>query len=127
MRWDDSLKPLFSNYLEKDSEGINDINQRIEAGLIGSTGIKLQEFFMQAAKNVFHVKQKNEFVNQNNLEKNRHNRKIWFDNECKKLKSEVRKLGSHKGKDRQNSILRVKYQEILKQYKQKSRSNTLRA
>ena len=51
--WDNSLKPLFSDYLENDSEGINDIKQRIEEGLIGSTDIIIQEFFMQAAKNVF--------------------------------------------------------------------------
>ena len=59
----------------------------------------------------FKEKQRNEFVNQNNLEKIDIYRIKWFNNECKKLKYKVRKIGRHKGKDPQNNLLRVKYME----------------
>ena len=36
---------------------MNDIKQRIEAGLIGSTGEMIQELFVQAAKKVINQKQ----------------------------------------------------------------------
>lgn len=50
--WDENQKTHFINYLENDNDRISDIKQRIEAGLIGSTGNKIQELFNQAAQNV---------------------------------------------------------------------------
>ena len=55
--WDDSLKALFTQNLENDLYKISDIKQRIEAGLIGSTGKKIQDLFVQTAIKVVNPKQ----------------------------------------------------------------------
>ena len=55
--WDDTLKATFNQILGNELDRMNDIKQRIEAGLIGSTGEMIQELFVQAAKKVINQKQ----------------------------------------------------------------------
>ena len=115
--WDNALKPLFTEKLKEDSERIREINQRIEAGLIRSTGEKLQELFVQTAITVFNPKQPKNKQGQKNGKYRKHNKQKWFDTECNNLKLEVRKLGRYKGKDPNNSLLREKYHEKLRVYR----------
>ena len=96
---------------------IDNIKQRIEAGLIGSTGGKIQDLFVQTAKKVFNQGQVKKDRNKQNLKNKNVNRKKWFDKECNNLKIEVRKLGRHKGKDPKNNLIREKYHEKLRLYK----------
>ena len=54
--WDDTLKASFNQNLGNDLDKIDGINQRIVAGLIGSTGEMIQELFVQTANKVFKQK-----------------------------------------------------------------------
>ena len=59
--WDDTLKSSFSTNLGNNQEILSDIKQRIEAGLIRSTGEKIQNLFILTANKVLtqkHVKTK---------------------------------------------------------------------
>ena len=111
--WDDTLKSSFSTSLGNNLEILSDIKQRIEAGLIRSTGEKIQNLFIQTANKV--LKQNHVKIKKTN--NTAQNKKKWFDKECNNLKREVRKLGRHKGKDPRNNLLREKYHEKLGQYK----------
>ena len=103
--WDESIKQTFCRNLENEEVKIADIEQRLEAGLVGSAGKNLAELFCQAASKVFDKPNpggKNIGISRNGKQNN----KKWFDTECKQLKQEVRKLGRGKGKDPQNEFLR---------------------
>ena len=94
--WNDTLKSSFSTSLGNNLEELSDIKQRIEAGLIRSTGEKIQNLFVQTANKVLtqkHVKSKQTIKN------TAKNKKKWFDKECNNLKREVRKFGRHKGRN----------------------------
>ena len=77
-KWDNH-KRLFSNNIMADKGLIDEISQRIEAGLIESTGEMMQKLYFNAALKT--LKQKNVKI-PNNLKKSKKQYKKWFDNEC---------------------------------------------
>ena len=62
---------------------IEEISQRLEAGLINSTGVNIQNIFSAAAKKVFREKKSNISKDW----KKRKKSKKWYDSECNTLKS----------------------------------------
>ena len=58
-KWDKNSREKFSKSLKNCSSEINDISQRIEAGLIDSTGDKLQNLFLKAAESSLKASSKN--------------------------------------------------------------------
>ena len=116
--WDDCQNSKFTTNLGNSEETIREIKQRIEAGLINSTGDKIQKLFTDTATKTLkqkRIKPRPPTKNQkNNTSKNYQK---WFDKDCHNLKQEVRNLGRDKGKDPQNSFLREKFHEKLKEYK----------
>ena len=113
--WDDKKSEEFRNCLDLSHEVIGEIRQRLDAGLIDSSGKLLQELFIVAAANTLE-KKKSSKKNTNNATKK------WFDRDCNKLKKETRKLGREKNNDPSNIFLREKYNEKLKQYKSNCKS-----
>ena len=84
--------------------------QRIEAGLITSSGEKIQKLYTEAAKSVFGEKAEKS-------DKKLKNSKKWFDKECHNLKQQTRKIGKEKHGDTQNNFLRECFKRKLKDYK----------
>ena len=73
--WDENCKEDFIKFLEGANHEISEINQRIEAGLVNSTGKKIQELYQNAAKFTFSSKTK---IKQNTKSR-KTNSKLWFD------------------------------------------------
>ena len=96
--------------MEYSKEVLNDIKQRLEAGLIKSTWEKLPNIYSEAAKHIFGEKPERRA----NRSKNS---KIWFNKECNDLKKETRKFGREKHRDPQNSFWRDRFKTKLKEYK----------
>ena len=113
--WDENCKENFIKFFEGANHEISEINQRIEAGLVNSTGKKIQELYQNAAKSTFSSKTK---INQNTKSR-KTNSKLWFDTECKSLKTEVRKLGRYKHKHPENIFLRERYCSKMKDFRRK--------
>ena len=55
-RWDNTKASGFRNVFENFRNEIDDISQRIEAGLVKSTGVKIQDIFVKAAEIVLQKK-----------------------------------------------------------------------
>ena len=98
-----------------------EISQRIDAGLIESTGAKIQELFTLVADETLETKNtKNKVDNKVNKNwKKKKKTKKWFDKECQSLKSEVNKSAKNKHRDPHNNVLRNVYHQKLKDYKSK--------
>ena len=114
-RWDDKNKKTFVNKLKDSREEIDDISQRIDAGLIESTGKKIQELYIKVAKKTLQKKSSKNW-------KKRKKTKKWFDGECVEMKKDLRGLGKEKHNKPTESILRTRYHEKLKEFKKKCRS-----
>ena len=114
--WDNKSRGLFGKNLLQDQHEIDEIAQRIEAGLIESTGEMIQKLFYNAALQTF--KQKI-LKTQKDWKKKKKNGKKWFDTECNDLKKSVRNLGREKYIKTGDSLLKVKYHEKLNEYKKK--------
>ena len=114
--WDKKSRGLFGKNLLQDQHEIDEIAQRIEAGLIESTGEMIQKLFSNAALQTF--KQKI-LKTQKDWKKKKKNGKKWFDTECNDLKKSVRNLGREKYIKTGDSLLKVKYHEKLNEYKKK--------
>ena len=110
--WNDDFKDRFIKFLEKAEIETNEINQRIEAGLVKSSGILIQQLFQSAAESASLGDSKS-FNQCKPSPKNKRipnkNSKIWFDNECKKLKNEVRYVGKLKHEVPTNTFPREIY------------------
>ena len=91
--WDIRNKRNFYNKLMSSKREIEEITQHIDAGLIHSTGEKIQQLFINTAKKTLKSK-KNKRISKNWKESK--TSKKWFDNECKELKTEVRQSGKEK-------------------------------
>ena len=115
LKWDKKYESKFKEYLENRKEALDEIEQRLEAGLVNSSGEKIQSIFIEVAKQIFGETQGKK-VNINKKSK------VWFDKECQDLKKETRKLGREKHRDLQNCFLREKFKEKLKEYKRKCQS-----
>ena len=56
IEWNDQYAKRFNEFLSNCTESINEIKQRLEAGLIESSGILIQQLFSNAATTIFKVK-----------------------------------------------------------------------
>ena len=118
IHWNDDTKTVFTNYLLKAENELNEINQRIDAGLINSTGKLIQDLFQKAAYS------SNPQINQNistskntTIKKPKRYSKLWFDVDCNKMKLEVRKVGREKQRNPANLFLREIYTKKIKEYR----------
>ena len=111
--WDEKRKKDFLKEIKSKTKEIYEISQHINAGLIHSTGEKIQQIFLSTAKTILKVKNKNIT---NNCKRRKISKK-WFDDDCKKLKTDVRSLGKQKYYFPNDNFLRQKYHEKLKLYK----------
>ena len=109
-KWDNEKINKFCNTLQNSIDEIEDIKKRIEAGLIKSTGEKIQDIFNKAANYTFKVKKSPPEKNW----KKRNKSKKWFDKECIELKQNVRKIGKQKLKNPEYNLLKSKYHEKLR-------------
>ena len=113
----DNIKK-FTDKLKNQTKEIDEISQRIEAGLINSTGERIQNLFKTAAKCSLQVTKS--FLNKNWKKKKKS--KKWFDEDCSKLKHDVRRIGREKHSSSHNNLLREKYHEKLKEFKKTCKS-----
>ena len=117
--WDSFSKNEFTKALESDSvkKLVNEAHQFLEAGLVESSGRKLQEIFQRAAS--LSLKNKVTYNNEhNNLKKKgSKSKKKWYDNECKKFQNKTRNVANMKNKYPLNNQLRIEHKELLKEYK----------
>ena len=113
-KWDNRNKQSFSNALKNENNLIEDILQRIEAGLIDSSGEKIQQLYMNATEIALERTKK-----PGKNWKKRKKSKKWFDKECDILKRQVQNQGIQKHNAPHNNFLRTKYCEKLKEYKNK--------
>ena len=100
------------NKLKDSRKEIDDISQRIDAGLIESTGNKIQELYIKVAKKTLQKKSSKNW-------KKRKKTKKWFDGECVEMKKDLRGLAKEKHNKPTVSILRTRYHEKLKEFKNK--------
>ena len=107
-KWNKNHTQKFTRCLENSNENINEIKQRIEAGLIESSGNKIQEIFSNAAKTALVL---------NKDKKVLRNTKKWFNTKCYDLKKETRRLGRQKHKQPSNLFLLEQYRDRLREYK----------
>ena len=107
-KWNKNHVKKFTTCLENSNENINEIKQRIEAGLIESSGNKLQEIFVDAAKKALETNKEKIIIP---------NTKKWFNTKCCELKKETRRLGRQKHKQPDNPFLREQYRDKLREYK----------
>ena len=115
-KWDEISGRNFSENILENQVLINEILQRIEAGLIDSTGEMIQRLYFEAALKTFKQRGKN---TSNNWKKRKKNNKKWFDSECNTLKHEVRNLGKKKHEIPNDSLMKEKYHKKLNEYKKK--------
>ena len=123
-KWNEKAVANFKSALINNTSEIEEISQRIDAGLVNSTGEKIQNLFNSAAENTLVGNKNNISKNQVDLKnwKKRKKSKKWFDKECRELKSEVHKAGKEKHNNQHNSLLRLRYHEKLKEYKTKCKT-----
>ncbi len=117
-KWDKKNKNKFcKNFFENQNE-IDEISQRIEAGLIESTGENIQKLYSKVAKTSLENK-----GNKNQMKGNKKRKtKKWFDAECRNLKMQVRRAGREKHSRPNLNLLKTKYHEKLREYKMKCKS-----
>ena len=115
-QWDNKLAKQFTKQLSDDKNYTKEIQQRIEAGLINSSGELIQELFQKTATKMFRCKQDKVYSNPAKPKKLSRSKK-WFDKDCTNLKKDIRKLGRQKSKEPTNLVLREKYCVKLKQFK----------
>ena len=119
-KWDKkNIKMFINNFKVKERE-IDEISQRVEAGLIESTGQKIQKLYFDVAKNTL------EQTGTNKNWKKRKKTKKWYDGECCKLKKVARAIGRESHKKPHENILRTKFHEKLKEYKKTCRNKKQR-
>ena len=120
-KWNKKSIKTFGNNLLASQNDIDEISQRIDAGLIESTGEKIQNLYFNVAKKT--LEQKGIKI-ENNWKKRKKSKK-WFDEECHKLKKDVRKTGREKHRRPNDNLLNTKYHEKLKEFKKKCKSKEI--
>ena len=113
--WDPMKREKFSSALSAQHSVIEEISQRIEAGIINRSGELIQKLFIDAAKSSLSQKSAP-------IRKKRQKSKKWFDGECNNLKKQVRQIGRDKHKKPHDTLLKTKYHEKLKEFKSKCKS-----
>ena len=89
--WNHDNSHKFKEVLENSSDALEDIKQRLDAGLIDSTGMKIQEIYViSAEKTLKRVKIKNNPKSKS---------KRWFNSNCLKLKRQARQVSRQKHLD----------------------------
>ena len=116
-KWDKKSQRDFFNTLNNCKKEIEEISQHIEAGLIHSTGEKIQQLFIDTARKTLISKRK---VSRN--WKKRKKSEKWFDDDCVNLKNEVRLAGRQKHIEPFDTLLRQNYHKKLKLYKRTCKS-----
>ena len=115
--WDNFSKNEFMKALESDSVKnlVNEVHQFLEAGLVESSGRKLQEIFQKAAS--LSLKDKVTCNESINSKKGSKSKKKWYDNECKKFQNKTRRVAKMKNRNPLNNRIRKEHKELLKEYK----------
>ena len=115
--WDNFSKEKFKETMESDAVKtlIDEAHQLLDAGLVESSGNKIQEIFEKVA--TFSLKSKISTNQKNSTKKHSKSKKKWYDNECKKLKNKTRNLANWKNKKPHDNQIRLEYKEFLKAYK----------
>ena len=119
-KWKDVDANIFIDTLnsEKIKNIISEAEQRIEAGLIESTGEKIQEIFYKSADICLKQTKYTEITGNKKLDNKKSKRKKkWFDLNCKNLKSRVNTLSTQKHKYPMNIMIREEHKQLLKMYK----------
>ena len=109
-KWDIKKKTKYVETLKSCVNEIEEISQRIEAGLINSTGDKLQKLLVYAAKSSLDKRSINKTW------KKRKKSKKWFDKECQELKYEASKIARKKHENPKENLLKKQYHDKLKEY-----------
>ena len=115
-KWDIKKKTKYVETLKSCVSEIEEISQRIEAGLINSTGDKLQNLLVYAAKSSLEKRSINKTW------KKRKKSKKWFDKECQELKYEASKMARKKHENPKENLLKKQYHDKLKENKSKCKS-----
>ena len=120
-KWEENQVDKYKKVLDSDEIKmlISQAEQTLEAGLIESTGSKIQDIFIQAADiclNVSNPKIK-EVVNKNNNIKKKKINKKFYDGECRNIKNRVKVAANIKHQNPHNINYRQEHKEILKKYK----------
>ena len=119
-KWDKKQATIFKEtlYSEKIEKIVTETEQLLEAGLIESTGIKIQEIFRQTADNclVKSNSKENTITSKNNKYKKKKKKK-WYDTECKNVKNTIKRSAKRKHRNPLNEELREEHKNILKSYK----------
>ena len=89
----------------------------MEAGLIESTGIKIQSIFIEAAETCL-----TKFKKKTNIEINSRKNKIkinkkWYDEECRNIKNRVKIAANTKHRNPLDTNKREEHKNMLKLYK----------
>ena len=123
INWNDDFKKAFTNHLLGAEGKISEINQRIDAGLVNSTGKMIQELYENAAQSAPQNTYKAKSVGNRKRKKCS---KLWFDKDCNNIKVEIRKLGREKQKDQSNLFLREIYANKMREFKRTCQSKRYR-
>ena len=121
-KWDDKYAKVFKETLnsKKLESIIVEAEQRLRAGLIESTGIKIQDIFQVTADSC--LKTNNNINQRSTKNKNRIKKnKKWFDLECKTIKNRVKIAANKKHHRPLNEDLRLEHKNTLKLYKRMCR------
>ena len=119
-KWEEKHTEKYKRVL--DSEEIRRLifqaEQSLEAGLIESTGSKIQNIFIQAAEMCLNrTNPKLKGVNKNkNMNKTKIYKK-WYDEECRKIKNRIKVAANIKHQNPHSINYRQEHKEILKIYK----------
>ena len=99
---------------------LNLCNQRIDAGLIESSGVALKNIFQKAADATLELKPSKSVPNRQSKAKNKKAKKAqkkWFDNDCLNMKALTNKMAGRKHRNPGNVSIQQQHKEIMKEYK----------
>ena len=119
-KWNENYANIFKEtlYSEKIEKLITETEQLIDAGLIESTGIKIQEIFRQTADTcLVKTNSKGNPINNKNNNSKKKKKKKWYDTECKNIKNRVKISARRKHRNPLNEEVREEHKNILKTYK----------
>ena len=123
-KWEDTTSPhKFINALLSNTTlaSIEECNQRVEAGLIESSGKLLQEIFQKAADESLELKPETKRRPSKNKNKNK-KQKRWFDKDCADMKALAKRIANLKHRNPHDNQLRQLHRHVMKQYKDTCRS-----
>ena len=120
-KWKEEVSP--DKYKEAlNSEAIRDLisdcNQRIDAGLVESSGVLLQTIFQKAADDSLETTPaKTPNSPTKRKKKGKKSKKKWFDEDCYNSRKTVKKLANLKHRNPTNKYHQMTHREAMRQYK----------